>query len=207
MKGADNSKVYTSGDVAKICGVSPDTVSRWFDMGHIEGYRLGPGGDRRIPHHGLREFMIKHGIPLDRLDAAPQCILVVDDEPHYLAVIPAALARLDGFEIITASTGFDAGALVVERDPRVMILDINLTDMDGRKVCAKVKSRPETQHTRVLAISGVISDAEFAQLRNHGFDDYLKKPFRMDDLVERVRQLLRMPDNKVARPAPSAASA
>jgi excisionase family DNA binding protein len=207
MKDADNTKVYTSGDVAKICGVSPDTVSRWFDLGHIEGYRLGPGGDRRIPRQGLRAFMIKHGIPLDRLDAARQCILVVDDEPQYLQIIPAALSRLDGFEIITASTGFDAGALVVERNPRVMILDINLIDMDGRKVCAKVKSRPETQHTRVLAISGVITDAEFAQLRNQGFDDYLKKPFHIEDLVARVQQLLRLPDNKVARPAPSVAQA
>lgn len=207
MKGTDNSKVYTSGDVAKICGVSPDTVSRWFDMGHIEGYRLGPGGDRRIPHQGLRDFMIKHGIPLDRLDAERQCILVVDDEPQYLQTIPAALSRLDGFEIITASTGFDAGALVVERNPRVMILDISLTDMDGRKVCAKVKSRPETQHTRVLAISGAISDAEFGELRNHGFDDYLKKPFRMQELVERVQEVLRLPDNKVARPASTAGRA
>ena len=96
MKGTDSSKVYTSGDVAKICGVSPDTVSRWFDMGHIEGYRLGPGGDRRIPHQGLRDFMIKHGIPLDRLDSERQCILVVDDEAQYLQTIPAALSRLDG---------------------------------------------------------------------------------------------------------------
>lgn len=207
MKDADNSKVYTSGDVAKICGVSPDTVSRWFDVGHIDGYRLGPGGDRRIPHQSLRDFMIKHGIPLDRLDETRQCILVVDDEPQYLSIIPTALAPLEGFEIITASTGFDAGALVVERNPRVMILDIGLSDMDGRKVCARVKSRPETQHTRVIAISGVISDAEFAELRNHGFDDYLKKPFQIADLVSRVRDLIRMPDNKVARPAARTASA
>jgi excisionase family DNA binding protein len=201
MKGANNSKVYTSGEVAKICGVSPDTVSRWFDMGHIEGYRLGPGGDRRIPHDSLRVFMIKHGIPLDRLDLNRQCILVVDDEPQYLDVIPSALARLGNYEIITASTGFDAGALVVERDPRVMILDIRLDDMDGRRVCARVKLRPETQHTRVLAISGVIDDAEFTELRNYGFDDYLKKPFSMDELVQRVETLLRLPDARVARPA------
>jgi excisionase family DNA binding protein len=203
MSEASNSKVYTSGDVAKICGVSPDTVSRWFDVGHIEGYRLGPGGDRRIPHDKLREFMIKHGIPLERLDETRQCILVVDDEPEYLKIIPAALAPLDGFDIITASTGFDAGALVVERNPRVVILDISLTDMDGRMVCARVKSRPETQHTRVLAISGVISDAEFAELRNDGFDDYLKKPFHVDEVVNRVRELLRLPDTKVAQPVVS----
>jgi len=207
MAESNSSKVYTSGDVAKICGVSPDTVSRWFDVGHIDGYRLGPGGDRRIPHDNLRAFMIKHGIPLDRLDEKRACILVVDDEPQFLTTIPAALSALDGYEIITASTGFDAGALVVERNPRVMILDINLADMDGRKVCARVKSRPETQHTRVLAISGVISDAEFGELKNDGFDDYLKKPFHLETLVAKVRELIRLPDNKVARPATRATSA
>jgi excisionase family DNA binding protein len=206
MKGADSTKVYTSGDVAKICGVSPDTVSRWFDMGHIEGYRLGPGGDRRIPHDSLRQFMIKHGIPLDRLAASRQCILVVDDESRYLQTIPAALTALEGFDVITASTGFDAGALVVERNPRVMILDISLADMDGRRVCVRVKSRPETQHTRVLAISGAIGDGEFSRLRDYGFDDYLKKPFRLDELVDRVRALLRLPDAKVAKPAESVLS-
>lgn len=43
------SKVFTSGEVATICGVSPDTVARWFDLGQIEGYRLGPGGGPAYP--------------------------------------------------------------------------------------------------------------------------------------------------------------
>ena len=55
-------KVFTSGEVAQICGVSADTVSRWFDLGQIEGYRLGQGGDRRIPYENLRKFMLGHGI-------------------------------------------------------------------------------------------------------------------------------------------------
>ena len=52
-------KVFTSGEVAAICGVSADTVSRWFDLGQIEGYRLGPGGDRRIPYESLKKFINK----------------------------------------------------------------------------------------------------------------------------------------------------
>ena len=86
-------KVFTSGEVAAICGVSPDTVARWFDLGQIEGYRLGPGGDRRIPYSSLRKFMISHGVPLERLEEDEYRILVVDDDPYYLDIIPAALAR------------------------------------------------------------------------------------------------------------------
>ena len=86
-------KVFTSGEVAVICGVSADTVSRWFDLGQIEGYRLGPGGDRRIPYESLRKFMMGHGIPLDRLEKGQNQILVVDDDPYYLDIIPEVLSR------------------------------------------------------------------------------------------------------------------
>ncbi|MBI5091597.1 MAG: response regulator, partial [Candidatus Hydrogenedentes bacterium] len=147
-------KVFTSGEVATICGVSADTVSRWFDLGQIDGYRLGPGGDRRIPYDSLRRFMLSHGIPLERLEEGERRILVVDDDPYYLDIIPAALLKDADYQVAVASTGFDAGGQVVEQNPHLIILDIHLSDMDGRMVCERVKGRPETRMTRILAISG-----------------------------------------------------
>ncbi|MGI6459563.1 MAG: response regulator [Candidatus Hydrogenedentales bacterium] len=184
------SKVFTSGEVAAICGVSPDTVARWFDLGQIEGYRLGPGGDRRIPYASLRKFMISHGVPLERLEEDEYRILVVDDDPYYLDIIPSALARSGDYRVFVASTGFDAGALVVEYTPHVLILDIHLSDMDGRTVCHRVKERQDTRNTRVLAISGYLDDEEARLLAKQGFDDYLAKPFEIATLVERVNKLL-----------------
>lgn len=194
------SKVFTSGEVAQICGVSPDTVSRWFDLGQIEGYRLGPGGDRRIPYDSLRKFMLNHGIPLERLEQDEKRVLVVDDDPYYLDVIPAALTRADDYKVFVASTGFDAGSLVAEQNPHVVILDIHLSDMDGRMVCERVKQRPETKSTRILAISGYIDDDEASNLQAHGFDGYLKKPFELSELCDRVATLFELPTNKIARP-------
>lgn len=195
-----NKKVFTSGEVASICGVSADTVSRWFDLGQIEGYRLGSGGDRRIPYDNLRKFMLSHGIPLERLEEGSRRILVVDDDPYYLDVIPSILARGTDYRVEVASTGFDAGALVVQNNPQLVILDIHLSDMDGRMVCQRIKSRPETSNTRVLAISGFIDDAEEAELREYGIDDYLKKPFGASELTERVERLFELPVTKLARP-------
>lgn len=183
-------KVFTSGEVGAICGVSADTVSRWFDLGQIEGYRLGPGGDRRIPYESLRKFMLAHGIPLSRLEEGQHRILVVDDDPYYLDVIPAALARMGDFQIFTASAGFDAGAQVVEHNPDLIILDIHLTDMDGRMVCERVRAREETRVTSILAISGYIDQDEARELTDYGFDDFLKKPFSLDELREHVEKLL-----------------
>ena len=198
-------KVFTSGEVAEICGVSADTVSRWFDLGQIEGYRLGTGGDRRIPYESLRRFMISRGIPLDRFEEGEQRILVVDDDPYYLDIIPAALLHGGEYEILTASTGFDAGALVVQHNPHLIILDIHLSDVDGRMVCKRVKERPETKNTRILAISGYLDDDESAALPEFGFDGYLKKPFEVAQLNDQVDRLFDLPNAKVARPKQASA--
>lgn len=196
-------RVFTSGEVAAICGVSPDTVSRWFDLGQIEGYRLGPGGDRRIPYESLKKFMINHGIPLDRFEENERRILVVDDDPHYLDIIPSILSRAGDFTVLTASTGFDAGAMVFQHNPNLVILDIHLSDIDGRTVCKKLKERIETKNSRVLAISGFIDEEEARQLASFGFDGYLRKPFGVAELTAEVNRLLELPVSKIARPKKS----
>lgn len=193
-------RVFTTGEVAAICGVSADTVSRWFDLGQIDGYRLGPGGDRRIPFESLRKFMLSHGIPLERLEEGERRILVVDDDPYYLDIIPSVLSRKEDYVVLTASTGFDAGAMVVEHNPQVVILDIHLSDMDGRMVCERVKGRAETQNTRILGISGFIDDDEVNELADFGFDDFLKKPFEIDALTDRVGQLFEIPNSRLNMP-------
>ena len=193
-------RVFTTGEVATICGVSADTVSRWFDLGQIDGYRLGPGGDRRIPYESLRKFMLSHGIPLERLEEGERRVLVVDDDPFYLDIIPTALSHEGDMLVLTASTGFDAGAMVVEHNPQLVILDIHLSDMDGRMVCERIKSRPETRNTGILGISGFVEDAEIRQLADYGFDDFLKKPFKIEELKDRVQHLLELPNTKITRP-------
>jgi DNA-binding response OmpR family regulator len=67
-------------------------------------------------------------------------------------------------------------------------------------VCKRVKERPETKNARILAISGFIEDDEAERLADFGFDGYLKKPFGIAELNERVRELLEMPISKLARP-------
>ncbi len=193
-------KVFTTGEVAGICGVSADTVSRWFDLGQIDGYRLGPGGDRRIPYESLRKFMLSHGIPLERLEESEHRVLVVDDDPYYLDIIPSVLSHEGDFTVFTASNGFDAGSIVVEHNPQVVILDIHLSDIDGRAVCERIKGRAETRNTRILGISGFIEDDEVKELGDYGFDDFLKKPFKVEELAERVRYLIEMPNSKLVRP-------
>src|SRR6478752_7170204 len=62
-------KVFTTGQVAKICKVAPRTVSKWFDSGRLKGYRIPGSQDRRIPREYLIRFLKEHGMPLGDLEA------------------------------------------------------------------------------------------------------------------------------------------
>ncbi|MBW7864222.1 MAG: response regulator [Candidatus Hydrogenedens sp.] len=193
-------RVFTTGEVALICGVSADTVSRWFDLGQIDGYRLGPNGDRRIPYQSVRKFMLGHGIPLERLEEGERRVLVVDDDPYYLDIIPSVLSRDESYVVLTASTGFDTGVMVVEHNPQVVILDLNLSDMDGRMLCERIKNRAETRNTRVLALSGLALEEEAIHLEDYGFDGFMRKPFQPEELLDRLAALFDRPNAKVNRP-------
>jgi excisionase family DNA binding protein len=193
-------RVFTTGEVAAICGVSADTVSRWFDLGQIDGYRLGTGGDRRIPYQNLRKFMLSHGIPLERLEEGERRVMVIDDDPYYLDLIPSILSNEEDYAVLIASTGFEAGIMLVEHSPQVVILEVNLVDMDGRMVCERIKSRAETRNTRVLAMSGLISDDEAKDLADYGFDDFLRKPFSPEEFGTRVNALFDLPNTRVNHP-------
>lgn len=57
-------KIYTSGQVAKICKVAPRTVTKWFDSGRLKGYRIPGSQDRRIPREYLIKFIKEHGMPM-----------------------------------------------------------------------------------------------------------------------------------------------
>jgi len=193
-------RVFTTGEVAAICGVSADTVSRWFDLGQIDGYRLGTGGDRRIPYQSLRKFMLSHGIPLERLEEGERRVMVIDDDPYYLDLIPSILAHEETYAVLTACTGFDAGIMLVEHSPQVVILELDLVDMDGRMVCERIKTRAETRNARILAMSGLLGDEAARDLVEFGFDDFIRKPFIAEDFAARVSALFDLPNTRVNHP-------
>lgn len=60
-------KVFTTGQAAKICSVNPRTITKWFDDGHLKGYRIPFSRDRRIPGEDLLAFLREHGMPFDAL--------------------------------------------------------------------------------------------------------------------------------------------
>lgn len=189
--------VFTTGEAAKICKVSQQTIIRCFDNGSLKGFRVPGSRFRRIPRDQLFSFMKDNGIPTDALENGKKKILIVDDEQDLVELMADAFARDGRFEIRTANNGFDAGMQVKEFRPDIVVLDVMLPDINGREVCQRVRSDSTLDSVKIVCISGMIEQDKVSDLRAAGADDFVQKPFTIDRLIERVCDLLEI-DKPVA---------
>lgn len=179
--------VLTTGEVAKICNVAPRTVSKWFDSGALHGYRIPGSKDRRIPLNQLIRFMKQHGMPLNGLMTGQTRILIVDDEHDIVEVLEKILEDEAKYEVEVAKGGFAAGLTAEKFRPHVILMDMHLKDVDGREVAKAVKANPDLQLTKVIAMSGKMTDEESkGLLGGGGFDAFLRKPFHVRQVIEAI---------------------
>jgi two-component system OmpR family response regulator len=115
-------------------------------------------------------------------------VLVVDDEPNIVDVVSMAL-RHNGFEVEAADTGATALARVREWRPHVMVLDVMLPDMDGFEVAKRMTN--ERTGVPILFLSARDATADKVRGLTTGGDDYVTKPFSLEELIARLRNLLR----------------
>jgi two-component system, OmpR family, response regulator RpaA len=191
--GSANGKVkdvLTTGEVAKICNVAPRTVSKWFDSGALRGYRIPGSKDRRIPVNQLIRFMKQHGMPLNGLMTGTTRILIVDDEQDIVEVLEKILEDEAKYEVEVARGGFAAGVIAEKFRPHVILLDMHLADIDGREVCKQVKNNADLQLTKVIAMSGKMTEEESRGLAAQGFDSFLKKPFHVKQVIEAIEDAM-----------------
>lgn len=118
----------------------------------------------------------------------PYRILVVDDEPNISDLIATSL-KFVGFDIRTAATGAAALTVAEEFKPHAMILDVMLPDLDGFEVCRRIRN--EGLPIGVLFLSAKDEMKDKVQGLTIGGDDYMTKPFSLEELVARLRALLR----------------
>ena len=183
-------KIFTTGEASEVCKVSQQTIIRCFDAGRLGGFRVPGSKFRRIPRAELIKFMKHNEIPIDALEGSCKRILVVDDDPAILELFVDVLKRDQRFDIKTASNGYDAGMLTESFKPHVMLLDFMLPDINGNMVCQRVKRNPALSHTKIIVISGVIKQDELDALMSAGADDFIKKPFNIQHVVERIVALV-----------------
>jgi excisionase family DNA binding protein len=184
--------VFTTGEAAKICKVSQQTIIRCFDNGSLKGFRVPGSRFRRIPREHLYSFMKENGIPTDALESGKRKLLVVDDDEDLVELIVDAYARDGRFDIKTANNGFAAGMLVKEFRPDLVVLDIMLPDINGKEVCQRVRGDSTMKTCKIICISGMVEQDKVADLMAAGADDFMNKPFNVEDLVLRGCQMLEL---------------
>ncbi|MCA9289549.1 MAG: response regulator [Phycisphaerales bacterium] len=183
-------QVFTTGEAAELCKVSQQTIIRCFDSGRLQGFRVPGSKFRRIPRADLVRFMKANDIPTDQLESSIRRVLVVDDDDQIIDLFVDVLGRDDRFDVRTASTGYDAGLLTEQFRPHILLLDYMLPDINGHLVCERVRANPDLEDTKIIFVSGVVNADEIQKLLQAGGDDFVKKPFNIERLIDRMCELL-----------------
>jgi len=117
-------------------------------------------------------------------------VLVVEDEDALATLLQYNLEK-EGYRVRVAEDGEAAGLLVDERLPDVVILDWMLPKVSGVEVCRRLRSRPETRNIPVIMLSARGEESDRVRGLETGADDYVVKPFSMNELTARIRAVLR----------------
>ena len=135
---------------------------------------------------------------LTRADGSPLRVLVVDDEPNIAELLQMAL-RYEGWDVRTAGTGRKAVTAAHDFGPDAIVLDMMLPDFDGLEVLRKVRAHDDAVPVLFLTARDAVED-RIAGLTAGG-DDYVTKPFSLEEVVARLRGLVRRAGALDARPS------
>ncbi|WP_280716046.1 response regulator transcription factor [Kitasatospora sp. MAP5-34] len=121
-------------------------------------------------------------------------LLVVDDEPNIRELLSASL-RFSGFRVVSAATGEEALAAVANERPDLVVLDVMLPDLDGFTVVERLREQTQwpqsAEHVPVLFLTARDGTGDKVQGLAAGADDYVTKPFSLEELIARIRAILR----------------
>ena len=185
-------KLLRTQEVAKICQVAQGTVIRWIKEGKLAASSTA-GGHNRIRLKDLVELLrnLRLPIPSELSEGEKARILIVDDETEVRNMIRWMLEQ-DFQDIVVeeAKEGFVAGWKTHSFRPDLVVLDLMMPGLDGFHVCEFIRQFPELKHTKIIAISA-LNDPEIKEkFLKLGANDFLAKPFDLDLLKEKIRNLL-----------------
>ncbi len=116
-------------------------------------------------------------------------VVVAEDNDELLRLVQRRLGRR-GYEILPARDGREALEMIRREKPDAVVLDWVMPEMQGSDVCQAIKEDDELAGIPVLMLTARASDSDIAGAFEHGADDYLTKPFDVEELDQRLRQLL-----------------
>ena len=182
-------KVFTVGQVAKMCKVSPAAVRKWFDSGRLKGYRIPGSRDRRIPREYLIKFLKEHGMPLGDLeDDAMAKILILAQDQVLVENLKREMPLDRSFKLAVAASEFDAGIQAESFHPDCIIVDFSIGRTEALQTCQNMRRNGE--FSEVILIALLPDDGSSTSFDRSSINETFKKPFDAALLAERLRTLI-----------------
>lgn len=179
---------YSTGAVAKICGVTKRTVILWIDSGRLRGYRIPGSKHRRVAPQDLAQFMRAYGLPGYENVVPRRKILIVDDDEDFVTFLRDALR--DRYVVDAASCALEAASRLPVFEPDLILVDIRLPDVSGWDVCRHIRRYRQEKRAAVMAMSAYGRDVNSATVRSSGADDFIAKPVKLADLRRRIQAMV-----------------
>ena len=185
-------RVFTTGEAAKVCGVSQQTIIRSFDAGRLTGFKVPGSKFRRIPRDELVRFMRANGMPLEALgeDGSVARVLLISADQAVSRLVESTLKDDRRFSLVTANNAFDAGLLTESFKPGLVILSTRHDEIDPVAICRRLRSRSESADVRILSLGGASDSSRPESLRRAGANEVLIVPCAGDLLLRRLVSLL-----------------
>jgi DNA-binding response OmpR family regulator len=118
-------------------------------------------------------------------------VLIVDDQPSIVTTLKFQVMNA-GYDVLIANSGESAMNSVSEKKPDLVLLDVMMPRINGWEVCRRLKANPATNDIPVFMVTSLHGDADSAEARNSGANEFLK-PIKTDDLVKRIKKYLGSP--------------
>lgn len=187
---SDNeTKAYTTFQAAKICHVTHHSIKNWIRQGLIKASRT-PGGHYRILQEDLDAFRENFDMfPRERTPEKKK-IMIVDDDPDALAMMEKILSN-EGYELIKVSNATEVGLKAAQMNPDLILLDFLMPELDGFQVCRALRESEITMDTPIMAVTCLTKEEDIERIFEAGADDYLAKPFKVEQLLEKTSELLK----------------
>ena len=200
--------VLTTGEIAKYCGVNFRTVIRWIEKGFIDAYKLPGRGDNRVTMESFLVFLNKNQMPIpEALIGGPNVtadlkaeakskksdkprVLVIEDEALMAKSMMRTIKRA-GYDVQAASNGIEAGIQLERYQPQIITLDLQMPGMSGFEVLETLRSNESYRGIKVLIVSAA-TKVKILEVMELGVDDVLEKPFKSEELCQKLQALIKV---------------
>lgn len=199
MAQTENKNVmYSALEVAKLCGVVNQTAINWIKNKHLKAFNT-PGGQFRVYPADLVEFMRARNIQIpSELQAAcgcagysPNSLLIVDDDRGLNTVVAKYMEmHIQSLSVFQAFDGFEAGSIMTERLPGIIILDLNLPGIDGFGLCKRIHDSEKFGKPAIIVITALESEEIDEKVKELGVQCFMKKPLDLAKLSDVVKNLV-----------------